>query len=42
MLLERLDRAIDGEMQEEIFDESVDAAVTEKLNRLLELTNMHQ
>ena len=42
MLLERLDRAIGGEMQEEIFDESVDAAVTEKLNRLLELTNMHQ
>lgn len=42
MLLERLDRAIGGEIQEEIFDESVDAAVTEKLNRLLELTNMHQ
>lgn len=42
MLLERLDRAIGGEMQEEIFDESVDAAVTERLNRLLELTNMHQ
>ena len=42
MLLERLDRAIGGEMQEEIFDESVDAAVTGRLNRLLELTNMHQ
>lgn len=42
MLLERLDRAIGEEMQEEIFDESVDAAVTERLNRLLELTNMHQ
>ena len=42
MLLERLDRAIGGEMQEEIFDESVDAAVTERLNRLLELANMHQ
>lgn len=42
MLLERLDRAIGGEMQEEIFDESVDAAITERLNRLLELTNMHQ
>lgn len=42
MLLERLDRAIGGKMQEEIFDESVDAAVTERLNRLLELTNMHQ
>ena len=42
MMLERLDRAIGGEMQEEIFDESVDAAVTERLNRLLELTNMHQ
>ena len=42
MLLERLYRAIGGEMQEEIFDESVDAAVTERLNRLLELTNMHQ
>lgn len=42
MLLERLDRAIGGEMQEEVFDESVDAAVTGRLNRLLELTNMHQ
>lgn len=41
-LLERLDRAIGGQMQDTVFDESVDAAVTERLNRLLELTGMHQ
>lgn len=41
-LLERLDRAIGGEIQDTVFDESVDAAVTERLNRLLELTSMHQ
>ena len=41
-LQERLDRAIGGQMQDTVFDESVDAAVTERLNRLLELTGMHQ
>ncbi len=41
-ILERLDRAIGGELQDTVFDESMDAAVTERLNRLVCISGMHQ
>lgn len=41
-LLQRLDRAIHGDIQENIYDESMDAAITQRLNQLLQMTGMHK
>ena len=40
-LLNRLDRAIGGGWQEEKYDESLDNAIAERLNRLLEISALH-
>ncbi len=41
-LLQRLDRALSGEIQETAYDESLDAAVAERLNRMVRISGMHQ
>ncbi len=41
-ILQRLDRAIGGEIQETAYDESMDAAVTERLNKLIRISGMNQ
>lgn len=41
-LLQRLDRAIGGEVQDAAYDESMDGAVTERLNRLVQISGMNQ
>lgn len=41
-ILQKLDRAIGGELQDTVFDESMDAAVTERLNRFVCISGMHQ
>lgn len=41
-LLQRLDRVIGGEIQEAAYDESLDAAVTERLNRVVQISGMNQ
>ena len=41
-LLQKLDKAIGGEIQETSYDESMDAAVTERLNRLVQNFGMNQ
>lgn len=41
-LLERLDRAIGGEIQNLTYDESMDAAVMERLNRVVQISGMNQ
>lgn len=41
-LLQRLDRAIGGEIQDTVYDESMDAAVTERLNRIVQISGMNQ
>lgn len=41
-LLQKLDMAVHGEIQEAIYDESMDAAITQRLNRLLQITGMHK
>ncbi len=41
-LLQRLDRAIGGEVQDAVYDESMDGAVTERLNRLVQISGMNQ
>lgn len=41
-ILQRLDRAIGGEMQDTVYDESMDAAVTERLNRIVKISGMNQ
>lgn len=41
-LLQKLDRAIHGEVQKTIYDESLDTAITERLNHLLQITEMHK
>ena len=41
-LLQRLDRAIGGEVQGTVYDESMDAAVTERLNRIVRISRMNQ
>lgn len=41
-LLERLDRALGGQIQHADYDESQDAAVTERLNRLVSVSGMNQ
>lgn len=41
-MLQKLDRAIGGEVQDTIYDESMDAAVAERLNRLIRISKMSQ
>lgn len=41
-LLQRLDRAIGGEIQNVVYDESMDMAVTERLNRIVQISGMNQ
>ena len=41
-LLQRLDRAIGGEIQDTAYDESMDTAVTERLNRVVQISRMNQ
>lgn len=41
-LLQRLDRAIGGEIQPVVYDESVDMAVAERLNRIVRICGMNQ
>lgn len=41
-VLQRLDRAIGGEVQDTAYDESMDGAVTERLNRLVQISGMNQ
>lgn len=41
-LLEKLDRAIGGEVQEVVYDESMDAAIAERLNRMVEIYGMNR
>ena len=41
-LLQRLDRAIGGEIQDTAYDESMDTAVTERLNRIVQISGMNQ
>lgn len=41
-LLQRLDRAIGGQIQDTVYDESLEAAVTERLNRLVKTFGMSQ
>lgn len=40
-VLERLDRAIGGHLQKSSFDESMDAAITQRLNQLVEMSQMN-
>ncbi len=41
-LLLKLDRAIGGEIQDTAYDESMDAAVAERLNRIVQISGMNQ
>lgn len=41
-LLMKLDRAISGEIQDTTYDESMDAAITERLNRVVQIAWMNQ
>lgn len=41
-LLLKLDRAIGGEIQDTAYDESMDAAVAERLNRVVQISGMNQ
>lgn len=41
-LLHRLDRAIAGKIQDTAYDESLDAAVTERLNKVVRISGMNQ
>ena len=41
-LLQRLDRSIGGEIQDTAYDESMDTAVTERLNRVVQISRMNQ
>lgn len=41
-LLQKLDRAIHGEIQELHYDESMESAITERLNRFLEISGIHK
>ena len=41
-LLQRLDMAIGGKIQQTVYDESMDAAVTERLNRVVQISGMNQ
>lgn len=41
-LLQKLDIAISGEMQEVKYDESLDAAITERLNRIVQISSIQK
>lgn len=41
-ILQKLDRAISGNVQETKYDESISAAITERLNRLIQISSMNQ
>lgn len=41
-LLLKLDRAIGGEIQDTAYDESMDAAIAERLNRVVQISGMNQ
>lgn len=41
-LLQKLDRAIGGEIQDTAYNESMDAAVVERLNRVVQIAGMNQ
>lgn len=41
-LLQRLDGAIGGQLQDMVYDESMDAAVTERLNQIVRISGMNQ
>ncbi len=41
-LIQKLDRAIGGEILETSYDESMDAAVVERLNRVIQMSRMNQ
>lgn len=41
-LLQKLDIAINGEVQGVVYDESLDAAITERLNRLVQISSMQK
>lgn len=41
-LLQKLDRAIHGEIQELRYDESMEAAITERFNRLIEISGINK
>ena len=40
-VLERLDRAIGGTIQENTYDESIESAVTQRLNQLVEMSRLN-
>ena len=41
-ILQKLDRAIGGEKQDTVYDESMNAAITERLNRIVQISGMNQ
>ncbi len=41
-LLERLDRAMGGELQEVSYEESIDSAIAERLNRILQIAELNR
>ncbi|MDE7422412.1 MAG: HAMP domain-containing histidine kinase [Lachnospiraceae bacterium] len=41
-MLQKLDKAIGGEVQDTVYDESMEAAVVERLNRVVQISGMNQ
>lgn len=41
-MLQKLDKAIRGEVQDTVYDESMDAAVVQRLNRVVQISGMNQ
>lgn len=42
VMLQKLDKAIRGEVQDTVYDESMEAAVVERLNRVVQISGMNQ
>lgn len=42
VILQKLDKAIRGEVQDTVYDESMEAAVLERLNRVVQISGMNQ
>ena len=42
VMLQKLDKAIGGEIQDTVYDESMEAAVVERLNRVVQISGMNQ
>lgn len=42
VMLQKLDKAIGGEVQDTVYDESMEAAVVERLNRVVQISGMNQ